>query len=51
VAGDAIDAVPDCVDADIYRFHPGLDDDDPMDAPDDGKAPGDHPVVMEQCTL
>jgi hypothetical protein len=35
-AGEAVDAVPDFVDADVYRFHPGLDDNDPMDAPDDG---------------
>jgi hypothetical protein len=48
-AGEAVDAVPDCPDADIYRFHPCLDDDDPMDAPDNGEVPGDHPVVMEQC--
>jgi len=48
-AGIAVDAVPDYVDADIYWFHPGLDDDDLMDAPDDGEVPGDHPVVMEPC--
>jgi len=47
-AGEAVDAVPDCVDADIYRFPPGLDNDDPMDAPDNGEVPGDHPVVMER---
>jgi len=47
-AGEAVGAVPDFVDADIYRFHPGLDDDDPMDAPDDGEVPGDH-MVMEPC--
>jgi hypothetical protein len=44
-AGEAVNAVPDCVDADIYRFHPGLDDNDPMDAPDNGEVPGDHQVV------
>jgi len=48
-AGEAFDAVPDCVVADIYRFHPGLEDDDPMDAPDNCEVPGDHPVVMEPC--
>jgi hypothetical protein len=47
-AGEAVDAVPDFVDADICRFHPGLDNDDPMHAPDDGEVPGDHPV-MEPC--
>jgi hypothetical protein len=47
--GEAVDAVPDCVVADICRFHPGLEDDDPMDAPDNGEVPGDHPVVMEPC--
>jgi len=47
-AGEAVDAVPDFVDADIYRFHPGLDDDEPMDAPDNGEVPGDYPV-MEPC--
>jgi len=31
-AEEAVDAVPDFVDADIYGFHPGLDNDDPMDA-------------------
>jgi len=30
-AGEAVDTVPDFVDADIYGFHPGLDDNDPMD--------------------
>jgi len=47
-AGEAVDAVPDFVDAAIYRFHPGLNDDDPMDAPDNGEVPGDR-LVMEPC--
>jgi hypothetical protein len=49
--GEAVDALPDCVDADIYRFHPGLDNDDPMDAPDNGEVPGEHSVVMEPCNF
>jgi hypothetical protein len=49
-AGEAVDAVPDFVNTDIYGFQPSLDKDDCMNAPDEGEVPGNNPV-METCFL
>jgi len=43
-AGEAVDAVPDFVEADIYGFHPGLDNNDPVDG-DNGEELENDPVM------